>query len=181
MINDLFSETWKELKCAVIDRNHPFRVCTLASFEEPGKIKQRMVNLREVTIDNTLLFYTDVRSFKVSQLKNKPHGSVVFYNPDSQLQISLRGKVEVHEDDELCEEHKFKIDGRSVQDYNTKYSPGKKIKNPMDVARTDDLNFAVLELFPEHVEYLKLRAEPNRLRANFTKTREGWEKTFLIP
>ncbi|UJH92247.1 pyridoxamine 5'-phosphate oxidase family protein [Antarcticibacterium sp. 1MA-6-2] len=181
MINDLFSETWKELKCGIEDSGHPFKVCALASLEESGKIKQRMLRLRKITHNDTFLFYTDARSFKVQQLKLNPYGSVIFYHPLLQLQVSICGKVVVHEQDEIYEDHKLEIEGRSVQDYNTKSPPGKKIKNPIDVTRTRELHFSVIELIPEQIDYLKLRAEPNRLRATFTKTEEGWDKTFLVP
>lgn len=181
MLNDLFTETWKELECGAKEENHPFNICSLATFVTPTQIKQRFVNLRKLTKNNSLLFYTDIRSSKMSQIEANPAASVVFYNYLLHLQIFLRGQIITHTNDKLWEDHRLKIDGRSVNDYNTKYPPGKKIKNPMAVTRTNDLNFAVLELVPEGIEYLKLRAEPNRLRAQFIKKEEEWEKTFLIP
>lgn len=181
MLNDLFTETWKELECGAKEENHPFNICSLATFETPTQIKQRFVNLREVTKKRNLLFYTDIRSSKMDHIQENPAASVVFYNPVLHLQVFLRGKIITHTDDKLWETHRLKIDGRSVNDYNTKYPPGKKIKNPLSVKRTNDLNFALLEFVPAAVEYLKLRAEPNRLRASFRKKNEEWEMTFLIP
>lgn len=181
MLRDLFTETWKELECGANEKNHPFRVCTLATFENSEAIKQRMVNLRKITSRRTLLFYSDSRSSKIGQIENNPLGSVVFYNPASQLQIFLRGSISIHTRDEIWQDHMLKIDGRAVNDYNTMSPPGKKIKNPISVRRTENLNFAVLELIPDTIEYLKLRAEPNRLRAVFNKTEDNWEMTFLVP
>jgi pyridoxamine 5'-phosphate oxidase len=181
MLNDLFTETWKELECGAKEVNHPFNICSLATFETPTQIKQRFVNLREVTKKKNLLFYTDNRSSKMDQIRSNPAASLVFYNPILHLQVFLRGKIILHTDDKLWEDHRLKIDGRSINDYNTKYPPGKKIKNPLAVKRTNDLNFALLEFVPTTIEYLKLRTEPNRLRALFTKKNEVWENTFLIP
>lgn len=181
MLNDHFNETWKELKAGSVEEGHPFKVCSLATFESPELVKQRIVNLREVTSDNTLLFYTDSRSSKIEQINKIPNASALFYNYKIKLQVILRGIIKIHSNDELWQDHRLKVEGRSINDYNTKYPPGKIINNPLDVRRTQDLNFCVLELIPENIEYLKLRDEPNRLRAVFTLENDKWNKTFLIP
>lgn len=181
MLIDLFQETWKELECAAKEPMHPFRVCSLATVTNKGVVKQRIVNFRKLTSSKSLLFYTDSRSAKVNQLQNNPSASVLFYNPIINLQIYISGKVTVHTNDTLWEDHRLKIEGKSINDYNTKYPPGKKIKNPVAVKRTKELNFALLELRPEFIEYLKLKIQPNRVRAVFKKNEEEWEKTFLVP
>ncbi|QED37499.1 pyridoxamine 5'-phosphate oxidase [Antarcticibacterium arcticum] len=181
MIEDLFKETWRELEQAPSTPDHPFSLCCLATNDLNGGIKQRLVNFRKLTSQQNLLFYTDSRSAKIDQLQKNDGASVLFYNPVLQLQIFIRGRIVIHNQGKLWDDHRVKIEGRSLQDYNTQYAPGKHIKNPLDVKRTQDLNFALLELKPEVVEYLKLRIEPNRLRALFTKKEGEWEKTFLIP
>lgn len=181
MLNDLLNEIWREVKAGANSKDHPYRSCSLATLEDNKKVRQRTVNLRELTGRHTLLFYTDARSKKIEQLTEIPFASVLFYNPETNLQVTISGKVDIHKNDELAQEHKTKVDGRAVNDYNTKLPPGKKIKNPIDVRRTTDINFALLELIPDTLEYLKLRAEPNRLRALFKKDGEDWEQTFLIP
>lgn len=181
MLIDLFHEAWKELEAGAKGKGHPFKICCLATLENPSSIRQRTVIFRGLTEEKTLLFYSDVRSFKIKQLEQFPSASVLFYNEQAKLQLFVRGSMKVHTDDELWQDHKMRIDGRSINDYNTKLSPGKPIKNPLDISRTKDLNFTVLELIPEKIEYLKLRAEPNNLRASFTKKGNDWEKTYLVP
>lgn len=181
MLIDHFNETWRELKAATRDEGHPFKVCSLATFETLDYIKQRIVNLREVTPEESLLFYTDSRSSKIEQINKNSNASVLFYDYRVRLQVIIRGIIKVHNNDDLWQDHRLKIEGRSINDYNTKYSPGKRINNPLNINRTEDINFAVLELLPESIEYLKLRDEPNRIRAIFNKENEEWNKTFLIP
>ncbi len=181
MIEDLFKETWKELEQAPATPDHPFSLCSLATKDTEGGIKQRMVNFRKLTSQQNLLFYTDSRSAKIDHLHKNTVASVLFYNPLLQLQIFICGTMLIHTQGKLWDDHRVKIEGRSLQDYNTQYAPGKIIKNPLEVKRTEDLNFALLEFKPEVIEYLKLRIEPNRLRAIFTKKEEGWEKCFMIP
>jgi len=181
MLIDLFNETWKELTCGTTVKGHPFRTCSLATNDPDSGMRQRLVILREVTEHQTLIFYTDIRSGKMNHLQKNPDSSVLFYNAQIKLQIMVQGKMILHTHDEVWQNHKLRIEGKSINDYNTKYPPGKAIKNPVDVTRTRDLNFAVLELQPEVIEYLKLKAELNRLRAVFRKKNEDWDKTFLVP
>lgn len=181
MLSDHFNETWKELKASTREDGHPFRVCSLATFETNDHIGQRVVNLREITSEDTLLFYTDSRSPKISQINKNPQASVLFYDHRVKLQVIIRGIIKVHTHNELWQDHCIKIEGRSINDYNSQYPPGKKINNPLAVNRTEEMNFAVLELIPDRIEYLKLRDEPNRIRAVFNKENEEWDKTFLIP
>lgn len=181
MLSDLFKETWKELQCGTTVKGHPFRTCSLATNDSVIGVRQRTLVLRDLTPQHTLLFYTDIRSGKITNLYNNSSSSALFYNEKINLQIMVQGEMEIHTDDELWETHKLKIEGKAINDYNTKYPPGKIIKNPVDVIRTRELNFAVLELKPEFIEYLKLKAELNRLRAVFKKNLESWDKTFLVP
>lgn len=181
MLIDLYQETWKELECGIKVKGHPFKACSLATSDAQIGVRQRIVILREITENKSLLFYTDLRSGKIDQIKKHPESSALFYNPIKKLQIFLHGKIEIHCDDEIWEDHRVKIDGKAINDYNTKYPPGKTIKNPVDVIRTNDLHFAVLELIPDTIEYLKLKAELNRLRAIFKKTEDNWDKTYLVP
>lgn len=181
MLNDLFGETWRELKCGYEDKGHPYKSCCFATLDLSGNIKQRTVILREVTEDKTLLFYTDVRSDKIGHLRKNPVASVLFYNPKNKLQIYLCGNIRIHEDTQIWTEHFLSIEGRSLNDYNTEDAPGKPIKNPIDLRRTKKINFAVIEFIPECIEYLKLRQEPNRIRAYFELRDQEWKKTFLVP
>lgn len=181
MLDDLFIEAWEELNSAASDREHPFRLCSLATCEEPGKTRQRTVALREVTESKSLLFYTDIRSWKIKQLENIPQGSVLFYNQKIALQVFIQGNFKIHTNSKIWKQHVGKVEGKSIYDYNTKYPPGKVIKNPFNINRTDDINFAVLELTPNVIEYLKLKPDTNHLRAMFSKEEDNWEKHFLVP
>ncbi len=181
MLIDLFNESWKELEAGANSKGHPFKICSLATLENSHSIRQRTVIFRGLTQERNLLFYSDIRSSKIKQLEQFPSASVLFYNEQAKLQLFVRGIIRVHIDDELWQDHKMKIDGRSINDYNTKLPPGKPIKNPIDISRTKDLNFTVLEMIPQNMEYLKLRAEPYNVRASFKKNGIEWEKTYLVP
>ena len=59
--------------------------------------------------------------------------------------------------------------------------PGKSIKNPFSVERTEKLHFGLLEFQPLQMEFLKLKRDSNHLRANFRLEEGLWKQTFLVP
>jgi len=181
MINDLFNEALEELQIAVKKADHPFRYCSVASCDTADNLRQRTMVLRELTEDENLLFYTDSRSVKIKHFNQNPNVSVLFYHPQKNLQLILKGKIKIYKNNEDYHNHKSNIEGKAVNNYNTRLAPGKKLNNPFNISRTTDLYFALLELRTESIEFLKIRKDPNHLRALFTKVDGEWEKTFLVP
>ena len=181
MLNDLFQEAWKELNAAASGKAHPFNCFTLATVGKNAAVRQRTVILRGITNDNGLLFYTDLRSTKIKQIEHNPKANGLFYDPKSHLQLIFKGDIVIHLDNEIWEEHKDKIDGKSVNNYNTLLPPGKPIKNPFSVERTKNIHFGLLELKPVRMEFLKLKEDSNHLRARFRLDEGIWKQTFLVP
>ena len=181
MINDLFNEALKELQAATKKDDHPFRYCSVASCDTVENLRQRTMVLRGVTEEENLLFYTDSRSVKIKHFKANPNVSALFYHPLKNLQLILKGRIKVYKNNEEYHYHKSNIEGKAVNNYNTKLAPGKKLNNPFNISRTIELHFALLELKTESIEFLKIRKDPTHLRALFTKTESEWVKTFLVP
>jgi len=181
MLNDLFQEAWKSLKEAASGKDHSFNFCTLATIGKNTSVKQRTVILRGITEDKSLLFYTDLRSNKIKQIKENSKANGLFYDPKSQVQLIFKGEILIHKNGEVWENHRNKIDGKSVNNYNTLLAPGKPIKNPLSVERSDKLHFGLLEFKPVRLEYLKLRQDSTHLRARFRLENDVWKQTFLVP
>lgn len=181
MLNDLFQEAWKALNVAASGKEHPFNFCTLATVGKNASVRQRTVILRGITEEKSLLFYTDLRSTKIKQIQQNPKANGLFYDPKNQLQLIFKGDILIHTEDEVWEEHKDRIDGKSVNNYNTLLPPGKPIKNPFSVERTKNLHFGLLEFKPVRMEFLKLKEDSNHLRARFRLDEGIWKQTFLVP
>jgi pyridoxine/pyridoxamine 5'-phosphate oxidase len=153
----------------------------MATTGKKGNVYQRTLVFRKLDQDRNLLFYTDSRSSKVNQLRENPVAGLLFYNPEIKLQLFIQAEAKVITSGEIYEYHKQRIDGRSMNDYNTSSAPGKRIKNPFSVDRNDELHFALLQLKPKLIEYLKLKPDTNHLRAIFEAKDGEWEKSFLVP
>ncbi|RKS53564.1 pyridoxine/pyridoxamine 5'-phosphate oxidase [Gillisia mitskevichiae] len=181
MLNDLFQAAWKELSLAASGKQHPFNFFSLATMGKNAAVRQRTVILRGISENKSLLFYTDLRSTKIKQLEHNSKANCLFYDPANQLQLVFKGNIIIHTDNEAWEEHKYKIEGKAVNNYNSLLPPGKPIKNPLQVERTNKLHFALLEFIPVRMEYLKLKEDSNHLRARFRLDEGNWKQTFLVP
>lgn len=178
MIKEIFRDLINELKFGYLKRKHPNKYCYLASVFK-NKPVNRTVVLRNVTDENHLIFYTDIRSGKVQQYKANPNAEALFYNHKKLWQIKVSGKIKIVEDLDQINYYKQKVQGASTKDYTTIKSPGSQIKNPDHVDYGEELNFAVLELETECIESLQLK-RPNHIRCKFEKEND-WKGQFLVP
>ena len=73
MISEIFSECKNHWKNAIKDKYHPFRYFVLSTIDFSNKINSRKVVLRKFDSENlNFSIFTDLRSKKVSDLKNTP-------------------------------------------------------------------------------------------------------------
>jgi len=172
---------WVELEKGISEHGHPFRFCTLATLINRNEIKQRTLVLRRITEDRTLIFYTDFRSDKVTQVFNNAGGSLLFYHHDKSLQLSLQGKVSIHTKDALYKENLERIDKGAVSDYNTVLPPGTTLKKPMYIERDSRINFCILEFRITSIDYLQLHKDSDHTRLIFNRTINTWQGDFVVP
>ena len=92
------------LKKGVESVKHPFHTFSLATITHVGRVDQRSVVLRQWEIERrSIIFFTDVRSPKVSQLARSPHCSVLFYSYPDRLQLRFSCYVHIHQFDRLSD------------------------------------------------------------------------------
>lgn len=179
-MNDELKSFWQnglsELNKAVTDVNHPFRTCVLATvFKE--KVNQRTVVHRNFYQNNTSIIYTDSRSKKVLQLESNPISSLLFYDPEKQLQISVAGLMNVHEADEVCMTEFNKLSRHD--DYTNNPPPGSLIKqsNHYDKGKAF---FIVLKFNWLEVDVLQLSREGHK-RSFMRRVDNTWHGNWIVP
>ena len=90
------ARAWQSIAIATIDSTHPYRNLTLATVDADGQPQARIVVLRGATIEKrTLVFHTDVRSAKWTELKANPKVTVLGYSSDDRFQIRLTGTAQL--------------------------------------------------------------------------------------
>ena len=91
------------LKKGTQTAKHPFHQFTIGSFNK-NSIEQRMVVLRRWVLKRrTLIFHTDIRAPKVTQLKENNHCSLLFYSNPDKLQLRFSCIAHIHHKDRLSE------------------------------------------------------------------------------
>lgn len=101
---EILKRVWKNLDLGVIDRRHPFHTPVF------GTVGEREPSLRIVVLRRfwrkppCLAFHAHIGSPKIEQIKANPNVYWLFYHPQEKLQIRIKGRAEIHFDDELAEE-----------------------------------------------------------------------------
>jgi len=180
VLESLLQKIENELVNAITLKNQPFRYFVLGTALE-NTPRLRTVVLRAVGPDFSLVFYTDKRSKKVSELLQNPRASALFYDPEKFLQLRMDGALQLQDDEPERTKLWESIPERSRKDYTALSAPGNTLENPEKVEhlKTDE-NFCVIKLIPSKMEYLQLN-KSNHTRAEFVKRGNEWAGQFLVP
>ena len=101
---EILKKIWKHLDLGVLQRRHPFHLPVF------GTICDREPSLRIVVLRRfwrrppQLAFHSHTGAPKIEQIKANPNVYWLFYNPEEKFQIRIKGKAEIHTDDELAGE-----------------------------------------------------------------------------
>lgn len=192
-LDEYLDACWRLLLNGATKKNDPLRLPVLGTGEE-NRAHLRIVVLRKVDVaPRRLIFYTDIRSAKVTHLQQHPQLTSLFYHPKKQIQIRTEGTVHVHHQDELATLHWNALPIPLRKPYATLQLPGSVVhhgtdgvpdrwKNDITHSETEYAfaHFAVLVCEVKQLEALLLHADGHQ-RAQFTWTNEQWEGNWLIP
>ena len=183
-LSDFLKRSEQLLLKAATERDHPARTPVLTTVA--GQIPfQRMVVLRAYDPQlREALFYTDLRSNKVEQLRRNPRAGLLFWDPDERLQIRIRGQISIEMQSPRTDRHFEELPPRSLVAYATQLAPGTPISEET-VARLEECsavreNFALLCFQADAFDVLELTRSLHR-RAGFQKISGIWQRTWLVP
>ena len=156
----------------------------VSTIDKDGRPSSRCMVLRVVDKqDRSLVFHTDKRANKVSELQGSSAGTVLFYDPKRKIQLRLGCVLSVDTDDANTNERWDKMMQMSKVCYQSTLAPGDPIDFPEAVQSSGDgfENFAILRATVKRLEWLYLSALGNR-RAAFDWSRSGKEDgEWLVP
>ena len=164
---------WDEIGRAVRERGHPWRVMALATVGEDGA-EARCVILREADATaRELVFYTDDRSPKVTQLRAQPRATLLLWSPQLGWQLRLRATLAVAADGlEVSSRWQRLRLGAAAGDYLAPSAPGTRVPAPGRERGARDY-FAVVVARIEAMDWLELHPEGHR-RARFAPGDPHW-------
>lgn len=186
--DDIFQAIKHELNRGALDSKHPFRFVSFATQGEEGP-DVRYVVLRKIDKEFNFYFFTDARSSKVSQLKNKEQIALLFYHPGKRVQIKVLGKAEIHQKNRISESFWSSVQGDSKKAYNSVLAPGDVVSDPENAFfwsnEMNDAHFCLIKFCPLQLEGLQLNGLKH-FRVQYIKTKNNqdeslWSSTWLVP
>jgi len=147
---------WRELRQCVNDREHPWRTPVLATVDADAA-DARVVVLREVN-DLALVFFTDARSPKVTQLRRRPQATLLFWSPALRWQLRVRAVVDVDTRRALPKE-------ANAADYLAALAPGSRLEAA--AVQGHEPHFALVTADVRSIDWLELGPSGAHRRAAF--------------
>lgn len=193
---EILKKIWKHLDLGVLERDHPFHtpVFGTISGNEP---QLRVVVLRRFWRKNprALAFHTHLGSPKISEIRDNPGVSFLFYHPQERFQVRVRGTATIHDDgSELHEEQWLETEffsrrcyvGKAPSQFSEKPTSGLP-EDLTDRAPTESeseagrANFAVIFSTIDEIDCLELNVRGHR-RSLFVWNEDGeLESRWLTP
>ena len=171
---------WRELARAVRDRDHAWRLATLATVSAQADgvhPEARTVVLRDCDRDaRRLLVYTDARSAKAHQAERRPQGVLVLWSAALGWQLRLNVALVLHTGGLQVSSRWAQLKlTPAAQDYMAPLPPGTPLADPAAITPERDSrgHFAVLECQVQSTDWLELHREGHR-RARFGADGARW-------
>lgn len=189
---DPFRQLTLWLKDAVSGKTPDPTAMVLSTLDPDGNPDSRVVLLKELTSEG-LIFFTNYKSKKGQQISINHHVSVVFFWPETERQIRIKGKAEkIPEEDSEIYFHSRPIESQ----LGAWTSPQSQVINSRQIMEDNYVRFqdyfqqnemkkppqwGGLLIRPEYFEFWQGR--PNRLhdRLEFCISDQGWVIHRLAP
>jgi len=140
---EIQKKIWSLLKDAVKNRNSEFRTPVFICGDDKD-LDGRVVVLRKADPDNNFIqFHSDIRSSKISKIKNNPSCSILFYGKEEKIQLRLKINCEINYKNDITKESWEKTGHVSRKCYLVTNSPGTTSQKPTSGlnGKFNDFNF----------------------------------------
>ena len=193
---EILKKIWKHLDLGVLEREHPFHTPVFGTVGGGCTPNLRVIVLRRFWRKNprALAFHSHFGSPKIREIESNPNVSFAFYHAPEKLQLSIKGRAEIHRSGALHEEQWLATGFFSRRAYAgaTPSQPSAKPTNglPEDLtsrkptaeeSEAGKSNFAVVFTRIDSIDCLELDVKGNR-RSLFRWSDAGeLETVWLTP
>ena len=189
---EIKKKIWSMLDEAVTNRSSQFRIPVFVCGDQKD-FDGRIVVLRKSDRSKNLLqFHSDIRSNKITKLKNNKNASMLFYDKDEKIQVRLKVECTINHNNEITKESWSKTGHISRKCYLVDNGPGTESSTPtsglkseldnfeftMEQSEEGYKNFTVIQCKIKSIEWLYLAAKGHR-RARFEIDTN--EEYWLVP
>ena len=189
---EIKKKIWLMLDDAITNRASPFRIPVFICGDQ-SDLDGRIVVLRKSNQSNSVVqYHSDIRSDKISKLKNNKNAAMLFYDKEEKIQVRLKVECVINHNNKITKESWLKTGHMSRKCYLVDSGPGTETSSPtsglkprldnfefsMEQSEEGYKNFTVIQCKIKSMEWLYLAAKGHR-RARFEldNNKEYW----LIP
>ena len=191
-LKEIKKKIWSMLDDAVTNRSSQFRIPVFICGNQKD-LDGRIVVLRKSDQSNNLVqFHSDIRSDKISKLKNNKNASMLFYDKEEKIQVRLKVECTINHSNKITKESWKKTGHISRKCYLVDNGPGTESSTPtsglkpeldnfeftMEQSEEGYKNFTVIQCKIKTIEWLYLAAKGHR-RARFDL--DNNKDTWLVP
>ena len=189
---EIKKKIWLMLDDAITNRASPFRIPVFICGDQ-SDLDGRIVVLRKSNQSNNLVqYHSDIRSDKISKLKNNKNAAMLFYDKEEKIQVRLKVECVINHNNKITKESWLKTGHMSRKCYLVDSGPGTETSAPtsglkprldnfefsMEQSEEGYRNFTVIQCKIKSMEWLYLAAKGHR-RAKFDL--ENNKDCWLIP
>ena len=189
---EIKKKIWLMLDDAITNRASPFRIPVFICGDQ-SDFDGRIVVLRKSNQSNNVIqYHSDIRSDKISKLKNNKNAAMLFYDKEEKIQVRLKVECVINHNNKITKESWLKTGHMSRKCYLVDSGPGTETSSPtsglkpeldnfefsMEQSEEGYKNFTVIQCKIKSMEWLYLAAKGHR-RAKFDL--EDNKDTWLIP
>ena len=158
---------------------------TLANIDAQNAVSQRTVVLRAWDAATRCAdIHTDTRSAKYEALRHDPRASLHGWDPRRQVQLRLRGQVQLHAHDPVARAAWVALRPASRATYTVIPGPGAPLLAPGDTKEVSEIEgfaaFCVIKLTIDELEWLHLE-QGSQARARFRWDKGTINSMWLVP
>jgi len=189
---EIKKKIWLMLDDAITNRASPFRIPVFICGDQ-SDLDGRIVVLRKSNQSNSVVqYHSDIRSDKISKLKNNKNAAMLFYDKEEKIQVRLKVECVINHNNKITKDSWLKTGHMSRKCYLVDNGPGTVSSDPtsglkpeldnfkfsMEQSEEGYRNFTVIQCKIKSMEWLYLAAKGHR-RARFEldNNKEYW----LIP
>ncbi|MAL18323.1 MAG: hypothetical protein CL670_02600 [Balneola sp.] len=183
-IEEAWGKVLSELNAASKNPGHAFRYLSLATVDAKDQPSQRMVVLRKFSQHNRFTIYTDARSGKVEDLIDNNSVSLLFYDHDQKLQVTVKGSAKVLSDGEGNLNHWTESGSKGTHSYTSVKSPGEVIQKPDEAYEwnlEDSEHFCVIHIESHSMEFLQLDGHRHLRSFRELSSNGSWKERWIAP
>ena len=193
-LEDILHSSWRMFHKGLGNFRHPFYRAVLTTIEGNKPVLRTVILRGFSEEDRILICHCDARSPKVTQIRENPNVSWLFYHPKKWLQLRLSGTATVHIDDKTAESQWEKVKLPNRINYSAENPPGspteKPVSGPPDLLRGGASkrsghpdarkNFAVIVCRFDDLDWLSLKLT-GHIRAKFHWEDHRLNASWVIP